>query len=194
LRQLPVPSHRPSVPHEVAPSSAQVTRGSAEPAGTRVQRPSDDGSEQLRHGPEHASLQQTPSTQKLLAQSADTVHGCPIALGPQLPFTHECPATQSSSLVHLLMQPLFAHLYGAQFCTPGVRQVPSPLQVPGVFMRSPAAHDAGTQTVSGAYRAQPPMPSHAPVVPQVEAVSLAHIPCGSGFPASVGQQVPGRPS
>ena len=192
LRQLPAPSHRPSVPHDDAPWSAHVTRGSAEPAGISVQRPSEDGSEQLRHDPVQASAQHTPSTQKLLAQSADTVHGWPIAFGPQLPFTHEWPATQSSSLVHLLMQPLLAHLYGAQFCTPGVRQVPRPLQVPAVLMRSPAAHDAGTQTVSGAYRAQPPMPSHAPVVPQVEASSLMHWPCGSGFPASVGQQVPCR--
>src|SRR4029079_19738920 len=63
-----------------------------------------------------------------------------------------------------------------------------------VFSRSPAAHDAGTQTVSGANRAQPPMPSHAPVVPQVEAAWLTHMPCGSGFPASVGQQVAGPPS
>jgi len=141
-----------------------------------------------------ASAQQTPSTQKLLAQSAASVHGWPIAFAPQLPFTHACPATQSASMTHLLMQRLFAHLYGAQSCTPGVRQVPSPLHVPGVFSRSPAAHDAGTQTVSGANSAQPPMPSHAPVVPQVEAAWLTHMPCGSGFPASVGQQVPGRPS
>jgi len=56
------------------------------------------------------SLQQTPSAQKLLAQSAASVHGWPGAFGPQLPFTQECPATQSSSLVQRLMQPLLAHL------------------------------------------------------------------------------------
>jgi hypothetical protein len=115
LRQAPAPSQRPSVPQDDAPVSPHVDRGSVAPAGTNVQRPIDDGSAQLRHAPPQASAQQTPSEQKLLAQSAATVHGWPGALGPQLPFTHEWPATQSSSLAHLLMQPLFAHLYGAQF-------------------------------------------------------------------------------
>jgi hypothetical protein len=65
------------------------------------------------------------------------------------------------------------------------------LHVPAVFRRSPL-HDCGTQTVSAAYSAQPPMPSHAPVVPHVAASWLWQTPCGSGFPASIGQQVPGR--
>ena len=78
-----------------------------------------------------------------------------------------------------------------QSWTPGVRHVPSPLQVPAVFNLSPL-QDGGTQTVSAAYSAQPPKPSHVPVVPQLDGVCIAQMPCGSGPPTSMGQQVPIR--
>jgi hypothetical protein len=66
------------------------------------------------------------------------------------------------------------------------------LQVPAVLRRSPL-HDGMMQTVWGANRAQPPMPSQAPVVPQVCAVWTTQTLCGSAPPGSTGKQVPPRP-
>jgi len=106
LRQLPAPSHLPSVPHEAAVWSVQIWWGSLPPAATGVQRPIDDGSAQLLHAPWQAFSQQTPSTQKLLAHSLAAVHAWPFAFGPQLPFTHVCPVTQSASPVQRPMQAL----------------------------------------------------------------------------------------
>ena len=65
--------------------------------------PSEVDSAQLRQEPEQAELQQTPSTQKLEAHSLAAEQGCPIDLGPQLPFTQLCPLTQSASLAQWLM-------------------------------------------------------------------------------------------
>jgi hypothetical protein len=87
----------PSVPQLAAPLSAQMLRGSAAPAGTGTHRPRDDGSAQLRQAPAHASAQQTPSTQKLLTHSLEAAQGWPSGLGPQLPFWHTWPLTQSAS-------------------------------------------------------------------------------------------------
>jgi hypothetical protein len=67
------------------------------------------------------------------------------------------------------------------------------LQVPAVLRRSPPLHAGAVQTVCGAKRAQPPMPSHAPVVPQVAAAWTTQILWGSGAPPSTGKQVPPRP-
>jgi hypothetical protein len=54
--------------------------------------PSDEGSAQLRQAPAQASAQQTPSTQKLLAQSAGPLQDWPFCFGPQLPATQAMPA------------------------------------------------------------------------------------------------------
>jgi hypothetical protein len=56
----------------------------------------------------------------------------------------------SASLVQLEMQAPSRQRYGAQVCTPGARQVPTPLQVPAVFRRSPPLHEGATQIVSAA--------------------------------------------
>jgi hypothetical protein len=64
--------------------------------------------------------------------------------------------------------------------------------VPAVFNRSPV-QDGATQMVSAANLAQPPIPSHRPVWPQVAMAVAAQIPCGSLLFAAIGQQVPIRP-
>jgi hypothetical protein len=150
------------VPQLAAPLSTQTLRGSAAPAGTDAHLPIDDGSAQLRQAPWQASAQQTPSTQKPLTHSLAAAHGCPSGFGPQLPSWQICPVTQSASLAQWAMQAPSTHRYGAQPRTPGGRQRPMPSHVPAVFRRSPL-HDGATQTVSAAYREQPPTPSHAPV-------------------------------
>jgi hypothetical protein len=102
----------------------------------------------------------------LLAQSPAAAQGWPFVFLPQLPFWQAMPVTQSLSLAQRLMQAPSLHRNGAQFCIPGGRQLPRPLHVPAVFSRSPL-HDGAVQTIWAAKRAQPPMPSQAPVVPQV---------------------------
>jgi hypothetical protein len=82
------------------------------------------------------------------------------------------------------------HAYGAQATTPGARQVPSPSQVPAVFS-FPLLHEGALQTVSTAYLAHPPEPSHTPVSPQVEGSAFTQIARGSATPAAIGPQVPG---
>lgn len=147
LRQLPAPSHTPSVPQVAAPSAAHVARGSAAPAGTGAQRPIADGSAQVRQAPWQASAQQTPSTQKVLAHSAPLAQVWPFCLGPQLPATQAWPDWQSASLAHFVLHAPPEQRNGAHACTPGGRQTPSPLQVPAVSRRSPE-HEGGVQIVS----------------------------------------------
>jgi hypothetical protein len=146
-RQAPAPSQVPSVPQVSGGWDAQLPRGSSAPAATCVQTPGAEGSAQLRQPPVQASAQQTPSMQKFDWQSPALPHGWPLGFLPQLPLLHTVPATQSSLLMQRLMQALSAQRNGSQLCTPGIRQLPRPLQVPEVFSRSPA-HDGITHTVS----------------------------------------------
>ena len=67
--------------------------------------------------------------QWLLAHSPALEQAWPFAFGPQLPFTHACPLTQSASLAQRLMHAPSAHRNGEQFCAPGGRQLPTPLQI-----------------------------------------------------------------
>jgi hypothetical protein len=53
--------------------------------------------------------------QWLLAHSPAPVQGWPFALGPQLPFTHACPLTQSASLAQTLTHAPPAQRNGEQF-------------------------------------------------------------------------------
>jgi hypothetical protein len=182
----------PSVPQDAACWSVQAPCGSPTPTGTGVQVPGEVDSAQLRQLPEQAVAQQTPSAQVPLPHSVPAEQGCPSALGPQLPATQLCPGRQSLSLAQRLTQAPLAHWYGSQSWTPGGRQVPRPSQVAAVFRRLPV-QDAAMQIVSGAYLAQPPRPSQAPVCPQVDRLVATQTLCGSAIPIAVGQQVPRRP-
>jgi hypothetical protein len=104
FRQPAAPSQVPSVMQLAAPLSMQTCRGSAALAGVGLQAPIDEGRAQLRQAPPHASSQQTPSTQKVLRHSVPALQGCPLGLGPQLPFWQTFGATQSPSPLHLAMQ------------------------------------------------------------------------------------------
>ena len=192
LLQPPAPSQRPFVPHEAAPWSTQTARLSSVPCVSEVHVPFDDVSAQLRHAPPQATLQQTPSVQKPDAQSPAFVHVPPFSFNPQLWFTHAMPATQSASVVHDGLHAPDTQRNGVQSCSPGGLHVPTPSQVPAVLRRSPA-HDGSEHTVSAAYFAHAPKPSHAPVCPQLVAPMSLQTLRGSGLPASMGQHVPKRP-
>ena len=58
----------------------------------------------------------------------------------------------------------------------------------------PLMHEGGLQTVPAAYLAQPPAPSHEPLVPQLAAIMSAHTPRGSFTPLGTGRQTPGAPT
>jgi hypothetical protein len=99
-RQAPAPSHVPSLPQVVAPSSVHCDSGSA-PLGTSMHSPSLPAIAHDLHVPAHALLQQTPCAQNVDAQSVPAVQGAPGGLGPQLPLTQAAPATQSAAVVQL---------------------------------------------------------------------------------------------
>src|SRR5262249_7983318 len=121
--QPPEPSHLPLVPQVETSWVAQVLCGSEAPAATAVHLPSVWGSAHDLQPALQAELQQTPSAQKPVAHSVPAAHGCPVCLGPQLPFTQAWPGSQSESLVQTLMQAPSRHNAGEQESRPGARQV-----------------------------------------------------------------------
>jgi hypothetical protein len=102
----------PSLPQLAAPWSVQWFSGSV-PAGTSMHCPSLPAIAHERQVPPQAVAQQTPSMQKPEAQSAAAVHAAPGGLGPQLPFTHAAPPTQSALLAQSARQasPPGLHMY-----------------------------------------------------------------------------------
>ena len=79
LSQAPVPSHMPVEPQVDAASTGHWSRGSV-PSCALTQVPTVPWSAHVTHVPVHALLQQTPSAQKPLAQSAAVAHELPIGL------------------------------------------------------------------------------------------------------------------
>jgi hypothetical protein len=96
----PNPSQVPVVPQVEAACAAHI--GWVRPAGTGWQVPSLPTKSHLLHSPSQEVLQQTPSAQCVDAHSLSASQTAPFILGPQLPFTHFRPTTQSASLLHLL--------------------------------------------------------------------------------------------
>ena len=76
--------------------------------------------------PVQAVVQQTPWEQIAELHSAATVHGCPIALRPQLAFTQVIGDKQSPSVLHMVLQALVAGSQGKLVTAP---HVPAPSQV-----------------------------------------------------------------
>jgi hypothetical protein len=81
----------------------QTPCGSAAPAGLDAQVPSEVDSAQLRQEPVQAELQQTPSTQKLDAQSDACLQAPPVVSGPQLLLTQATPGAQSPFVAQVVL-------------------------------------------------------------------------------------------
>ena len=83
-----------------------------------------------RHVPSQAVAQQTPVTQKPDAQSLALAHAAPGGFGPQLPFTHAAPPTQSALVVQLARQPSpeALHMYAPHESAAAAPHAPSPSQ------------------------------------------------------------------
>jgi hypothetical protein len=94
----------PVCPHEAAPRSRQIPRGSPLPASIGQHEPTRPTWLQLTQAPRQPTLQQTPSVQKPDAQSLSFEHTAPAGFGPQLPLTHATPLTQSVFDRHVTTQ------------------------------------------------------------------------------------------
>jgi len=104
LRQLPAPSHLPSVPQPEAGCSGQVLVGSTTPAPTAWQTPRNPGTlhaRQLPHGP---LSQQTPSVQWPVSHWASPAHAAPWDLRRQVLPAQVLGAAQSPSTVQVVLQ------------------------------------------------------------------------------------------
>jgi hypothetical protein len=150
---------------------------------------------QLTHAPLQATLQQTPSVQKPLAQSASFAHTAARGLGPQLPFTHEWPPTQSPSLWQMETQlPLvLSQLNGAQIVAGPGLQRPSPSQT-FAFVTEAPLQVPSWQIVPPRYFRQAPLPSQVPSRPQVDWADTGQMLAERGMtPAGTKVQTPGEP-
>jgi hypothetical protein len=101
LRQAPAPLQVPSRPHDVAAAVGHMVgvRGTP-PMGTKLQTPGEPGALHVLHVSPHEELQQTPSTQKPLWQSAAQPHACPFALAvPGVGLHVAGPSPPSGALV-----------------------------------------------------------------------------------------------
>lgn len=79
---------------------------SGKPAVTKVQWPSNPVWLHDTQTPLHATLQQTPSTQKPEEQSSAVWQTAPLALLPHLWATHCCEATHAALVVQVVAQRL----------------------------------------------------------------------------------------
>jgi len=97
----PKPSQVPVSPHEAAPPSLQMARGSGLPGSIGQQVPSWPTRSHDTHAPLQATEQQIPSAQNPDAHSSFFTQLAPLFLGPQLLFTHSRPLTHSLFLLQV---------------------------------------------------------------------------------------------
>ena len=81
--------------------------------------------------PLQATLQHTPSAQKLEAQSSLLAHGEPVIFLPQLPLVHAWPGAHWLFCVQLWKHApaVLSQAYGAQMAVGLCLQAPRPLQM-----------------------------------------------------------------
>jgi hypothetical protein len=127
-RHAPAPSQVPSLPQVMAPSSAHWLSGSV-PLAALMHWPSLPAIAHDLQVPEHTVVQQTPCAHIVDAHSLPSLHAAPGGLGPQLPFTHAAPGTQSAFVAqvdrHLPSPP---HRYWPHELLVAAPQTPSPSQ------------------------------------------------------------------
>jgi hypothetical protein len=190
--QAPEPSHVPSPPQVIIPSSVHCMSGSW-PAGTLVQVPALDGSAHDLQLPVQAVEQQTPCAQVPELHSTSLPQVAPTGFLPQLPWLLQVlGAMQSVSSPQVVLHcPFVSHWKGAQVVLVAPAQVPVPSQRPAV-MSMPSEHPGCWQMVPTEYFWQAPAPSHWPVVPQLATPLSLQAPRGFD-PSSAATQVPTAP-
>jgi hypothetical protein len=136
-----------------------------------------------------AVLQQTPSTQKPLAQSPAPRHAVPFcSCGTQALPAQWKPVVQSAFETHVVAHAVAPHMYAPHDASLTVWQTPAPLQVRAGVCVEPV-HDSPTQVVPSIHRRHAPPPSQVPSWPQVEVASCMHSSSGS-VPPMTGRQRP----
>jgi hypothetical protein len=144
------------------------------------------------HVPVQAVAQQTSCAQNVDAHSLPVVQVAPGGFGPQLPFTHAAPATQSAPVEqeerHFPSPP---HRYCPHESLAVAPQVPSPSHS-AAWVTVPAAQLCGLQIVPAAYTAHAPVPSQNPSRMQPAAPSSRQSLRGSA-PTGTFMQVPTPP-
>lgn len=152
------------LPAQTEPSLAQAGR---EPCGaslTGEHTPESPTASQAWHCPEHRESQQTPSTQKPLAQLTELVQLWPSAsLGRQLPFEQYEVETQSRLLPQFVPQAVAAQTYSPHdaVATAG-QETLAPVQF-AASVPTPAAHEAPRQLKDDALRISVGQVTTAPV-------------------------------
>jgi hypothetical protein len=114
LRQAPLPSQVPSSPHvDTSAAGHAVGWRGALPAGTKEQMPGAPCTSHDLQASVQALLQQTPSTQKPLPQSALQPHASPFILlplaRPSPPLVHDCGPSVWMSIVPASPWPVDLH-------------------------------------------------------------------------------------
>jgi hypothetical protein len=149
---------------------------------------------QLTQAPRQPTLQHTPSVQKPDAQSVSFEQTAPRGFGPQLPFTHLTPATQSPSERQVTVQVLLpvSQLNGLQIVAGPGRQRPSPSQTLMSTMADPSQRPGLHDVPAGWLRHAPP-PLHVPSNPHEDAAEAAHVPSRGLTPSGTNAHVPSDP-
>lgn len=191
----PAPSQVPTKPQ--GGLAAQRPCGSAAAAGTSLHAPSRPAMSQDSQVPQLVAPQHTPSTHALpVRQSASVAQASPRrCLSPQVFFWRSQIAggAQSPSATQAVLQAEPLQAKGAHDCVLAGLHVPAPSQArPSVCAVAPAGQAGGAQAVPAPKRAQAPLPSQKPVVPQLAAPAFVHELVGSTPPAGTGAQVPGE--
>jgi hypothetical protein len=159
LRQAPAPSQKPSSPQVDGSVAEHSARGSV-PASAALHVPRLFVAAQVWQLPVQAVLQQTPSTQKPLAQSAVAAQAVPlISCGTQTPAAQWDPAVQSAFEPQVTAQELAPHVNAPHDVLVPALQVPAPSQVPADVYVDPL-HDSPAQIVPCVQRRQAPAPLH----------------------------------
>ena len=173
--------------------SPAARRGSADAAGTLVQRPGALGNAQNTHLPWQVESQQTPSTQLPDPHSAALLQTCPNPFFPQLLDEHELGATHCRSPMQLSLQAPSAHKKGAQVMGAPLTQLPVPSHTLG-GIRLATEQAPSRQMVPAANFEHPPWPLQTPLCPQVSDNSRSQTLCGSVWPTGTGVHWPIRPT
>jgi hypothetical protein len=130
LAHPPIPSQAPVWPQVAGALVEQIPWGSESFTAIGQQVPIRPLWAQLTQAPVQATLQQNPSAQKFEAHCELAVQTAPIGFGPQLPFAHLTPLTQSVSDAQVAKHALVfaSQLNGAQMVAGPDVQVPRPSQ------------------------------------------------------------------
>jgi hypothetical protein len=128
---------------------------------------------QAWQAPAQLLSQQTPCSQKPVAQSAALAHAAPPAFRLHVPPMQVKLVAQSAGTAHVVAHAFGPQMKGVQaFTAPGA-QTPAPSHF-AVARSEPVVHVGGEQLVPARYLRHAPAPSHVPSSPQVVAPLSAH--------------------